>query len=167
MKQESLQHLIKSLNLDWVNSDITEEHFPVQSEDNDSPKEYKVFNFGTVSSENAIAGMEKESFRPATLRELLLWAAKNWDRKSWIVALGSRWLNPGGDAHVPVLDRGGDECRLDLSCFGGVWIGYCSFLGVRKSEFKPSEPLHIDSLTLELGEKKYKVEGEIKLKEIK
>ncbi len=160
MKQKSLISLISSLKLDWVNSDITEEHFPIQPEDNDSKKEYKVFNFGTVSSEDAIAGMEKEDFRPATLREQLTWAKDNWDRKSWIVALGSRWLDPGGDTHVPVLLRNVAKCRLDLYWFRNDWLGHYSFLGVRKSSVSESKSISIFSLLdirFELNGKKYKV----------
>ncbi len=159
-KQKSLKSLIFSLKLDWINNDITEEHFPVQPEDNDAPKEYKVFNFGVISSENAIAGMEKEGFRPVTLREQLTWAKDNWDRKSLIVALGSLWLVPGGDALVPVLCRCGDECGLDLSWFRGGWDDDCSFLGVRKSSVSESQSIRIFSpldIRFELHGKKYKV----------
>ena len=41
----SLPYLISALKLDWVNSNITEANFPIQPEDNNFPKEDKVFHF--------------------------------------------------------------------------------------------------------------------------
>ena len=129
---QSLSGLISALKLDLVNSDITEERFPTQPEDSDLPKEYEAFSFGLVSSVNAVAGMEKEGFRPATLREMLVWALKNWDRRSLIVALGSRWPAPGGGTLVPVLNRRDAECGLYLDWLGVSWDCFYLFLGVRK-----------------------------------
>ncbi len=128
----SLSDLITSLKLDWVNENINETNFPVQPEDLiETEKEYKEFHFRkTMSSESVIAEMNKENFRPATTREQLKWALKNWDGKSIIVALGQSWLNSYGNRHVSVLCFGLRE--LDLFWFGDDWSVNSRFLGVRK-----------------------------------
>ena len=156
---KTLEQLIKQNKLDYVNPNITEANFPVRPQDNDSEKEYKVFNFGSISSENAIAGMEKEGFRPATNRELLQWAVKNWNGKDWIVALGQTWLDSDGTRNVSVLNFNGDERQLFLAWFAFDWsVGYW-FLAVRKSDigtqiFSSFSPLDIK---FKVGDKNYKV----------
>lgn len=85
-----------------------------------------------MSSEGVIAEMNRENFRPATMREQLKWALKNWDGKSIIVALGQSWLDSDSDRFVSVLflNVGGRE--LNLPWFGIVWGDSFRFLGVRK-----------------------------------
>ena len=152
MKQ-SLKQLIKPLDFDWVNSDITEDHFPVQPEDSIAGKRtYKVFNFGkSISSENAIAEMAKENFRPATLRELLKWGVKNWNGKDWVVALRSVYRDLFGRFCVPVLGRGVSERGLNLNWFEVGWSEDCRFLAVRESPGQESNKnsVSLDSLKLE------------------
>jgi len=131
---QPLSDLIASLKLDWVNDNITEKNFPVLPKDEiQSEKEYKLFHFGrSISSEVAIVEMQKENFRPATTRELLSWALKNWDGKTVVVALGQIWRDSGAYRNVSVLYFGDDEHRLDLRWFGNVWNDRYRFLGVRK-----------------------------------
>jgi len=130
---KTLTEFIAPLKLDYVNSDITEANFPPQPQDNDdSEKEYKVFNFGSTSSEKAIAGMAKEGFRPATTREQLQWAVKNWNGKDWVVALGQTWLGSRSGRLVSVLNFRGGGRQLALVWFGDGWNDVCQFLAVRK-----------------------------------
>lgn len=131
---QPLSDLITSLKLDWVNKNISEQNFPAQPEDLiETEKEYKEFHFGkTMTSENVIAEMNKKGFRPATTREQLKWAFKNWDGKSIIVALGQTWLDPGSERVVSVLHLGDGERLLYLRWFYDGWGGGCCFLGVRK-----------------------------------
>ena len=78
---KNILHILASISLkdriargkyDWVNSDITEEHFPTNipvAYD----AEYKLFHFNrSISSDDAIKEMEKDGFRPAVLAELLV-----------------------------------------------------------------------------------------------
>jgi len=85
-----------------------------------------------MSSENVITEMNKENFRPATTREQLKWALKNWDGKSTIVALGQSWLDSGRSRDVSVLRLFGGKRLLRLFWFDGDWFGSFRFLGVRK-----------------------------------
>jgi len=131
---KTLINLIASLKLDWVNPNMTEANFPTQPEDLiETEKEFKEFNFGkTMSSEDIITEMNKENFRPATTREQLKWALKNWDEKSIVVALGQSWLYSGGRRHVSVLCLYFSLRWLNLFWFGRDWSGDVRFLGVRK-----------------------------------
>ena len=131
---QSLSDLITSLKLDYVNPNITEVNFPVQPGDLiETEKEFKEFYFGKrVSSEDVISKMTEQNFRPATTREQLKWALKNWDGKSIIVALGQFWLGSGSCRFVSVLGLGVGGRYLVLDWFGAGWGGDYRFLGVRK-----------------------------------
>ena len=132
---QSLSTLMTALNLDWKNDNITEANFPALPEDEIeySKKEFKLYNFTkTVSSQHALQVIEKDGFRPATVREQLQWAKDHWNRKDWITALGQMWLDSIGDHRVSVLDRRGGECKLFLGWFGDDWSSDYQFLTVRK-----------------------------------
>lgn len=130
---QSLSDLIILLKLDYVNLNITESNFPAQPEDAEKNKEYKVFHFGrSTSSEDVIKEMDKENYRPATLRELLRWANNNWNGSDWVVALGQICLDAVGNRHVVVLDLDDGRRRLDLDWFGHDWNDSFRFLAVRK-----------------------------------
>jgi hypothetical protein len=68
------------------------------------------------------------------------------------------------------VDSGGElEVRVDRFEYSSVWHGDCPHRVVvpQLAGRSHTRDLELDSLTLELDGKKYKVEGEIKLKEIK
>jgi len=87
----SLADAIKAGKYDYV-GDVDEGRFP--SSDSDwGKKEIVLFRFNRISGAVAIAEMNKEGYRPATLRELLALGAKYYPLQ-WayeIVALGSVW----------------------------------------------------------------------------
>lgn len=125
-----LQPLIKKLKLDYCNENITDANFP---DDGKRGKEFKLYDFKRdISSEDVIAEMEKEGFRPATIHELLIWAEKNWDGKEWVVALGSVWRDPYGNRYVAYLYGWDGKRKLDLRWYGSVWDGCYRFLAFRK-----------------------------------
>ncbi|MFA5871079.1 MAG: hypothetical protein WC842_04345 [Candidatus Paceibacterota bacterium] len=99
----------------------------------DNRKEYQLFHFEKIiSSEDVIKEMNKIRFRPATLREMLRWAIKNWDRKSWVIALGQTWFDHG-DCHryVAVLNCYGNR-RLSPYGLNISWSVLSNFLAVKK-----------------------------------
>ena len=129
----SLKDMIAAGHYDWVNDDITEKRFPM-------PKDFvlgtepKVFHFNRdISSEKAIALMDADGYRPATIFDLLDYGAKNPEeqRKFPIVALGSV-AEIRGDHRVACLGRDGSERNLSLQWFDGGWGAHCRFLAVRK-----------------------------------
>lgn len=129
----SLSTLITFLEFDSVNDNITESNFPILPEDKIAEKKYKLFYFGkSISSKSAIAKMEKENFRPVTIRELLLWALKNWDGKTIVVALGQIWhdSDDDDDCDVSALCSYNGRRILCLDSFDFVWDNSYRFLGV-------------------------------------
>ena len=126
---KTLQQLIKEKKLGYVNSDVTDENFPFVER---KVGEYKLFHFDRfISSEDAIAEMEKEGYLPANAHELLLW--KDWNEKDFVVALGSV-AEVDGHRGVPYLSRSGSMRFLDLIWFGGDWSSGYRFLAVRNSQ---------------------------------
>lgn len=121
---------------DWKNDDIIEQNFPNQThETGEQNLTVKLFHFGReMSSEDVIKAMDADGFRPATLRELLAFGAKNPDeqRKYPIVGFGSLWRHLD-DRFVPCLVFSGDARRLGLGWWSYDWFGFCRFLAVRKS----------------------------------
>jgi hypothetical protein len=127
---------ITAAAFDWKNDDIVEKNFPNQAhETGEQNLTVKLYHFGKdMSSEDVVSAMDKDGFRPATLRELLAYAVKNPDeqRKYPIVGLGSVWGH-GGHRSVPYLDLGGGGRELGLGWWSDGWYGRCRFLAVRKS----------------------------------
>jgi len=132
---KTLKQLTK--DFDYVNSEITEENFPLVKRDH---KGYKLFHLNqNISSKDAIKEMRKEGYEPASLLELLEWT--EWNGTDVVVALGSV-AEVGGGRHVSCLDEDGSGRRLSLGWFDRDWFGRCRFLGVRLS----SETGHLDTL---------------------
>lgn len=130
----TLKQLIKQKKLDWVNANITEENFP---QEKIRKGEYKLFHFDkNISSEDVIQEMKKEGYSPANIYELLAW--KDWNKKDWVVALGSS-CRVFGNRLVACLGGDGSERRLNLDWWGDRWGGSYRFLAVRT----------LDSQTLE------------------
>jgi hypothetical protein len=97
--------------------------------------EVALFHFDkNITSEAAIAEMDKAGYRPAKIEELLALGEFHPDlqREFPIVALGSSWRNPSANLGVPCLSRGGAERDLSLRWFGRDWSGNCRFVAVCK-----------------------------------
>lgn len=128
----TLKSMVDAGKYDWVNEDITQEHFPVSSQGGD---EVSIFHFNEeIASENAILAMDREGFRPARIEELLALGEKQPELQKQfpIIALGSIWLDPGGDRCVAYLDFDGSERLLCLDWFDDSWSRDCRFAAVRK-----------------------------------
>jgi len=128
----SISDLLKAGGYDWANDGITEWNFPTTEYDMVEEKETALFHFNrTISSEDAIAGMRAEGYRPATMRELLTFGKENPEvqRKFPIVALG-QVVRLDGARHVGYLDRDGSGRCARLHYFDDGWSGDCRFLAV-------------------------------------
>ncbi len=129
-----LADLIKASGFDYVSSDITEKHFPINKRQN-GDVEMKVFHFNRVmESDEVIREMEGQGYRPAELPEGLAYAKANPDeqRKYPVAIIGSVWRNFSGDRYVPFLLGWYGYRRLDFFWYGDRWFGDCGFLAVRK-----------------------------------
>lgn len=145
---------------DWVNSDITEENFPIEKV---RKGDYRLYHFDKpISSEDVLKEMEKEGYSPANIYELLSW--RDWNNKDWVVALGSSCVLDG-DRHVAYLYRYGSERYVNLYWWSYGWCGGYRFLAVRNLETKKLGTGNLDTLTLEKAIELVKKEGYKVIKE--
>jgi len=145
---KSLPEMIAAGNYNWVNSDITSEHFPLTPPTapvgsgpyrtlHDSPGTVTielVHLNKMVSTEDVLAELERRGFRPANLAELLALGATYPDtqRQFPIIALGSVWQHPYGHRSVPCLYEDDGKRGLNLDWIGYDWHARCRFAVVRK-----------------------------------
>lgn len=130
---QPLEEMIAAGRYGRVNSNITEENFPIKGSGKvDLNLELVCFN-KYISSNEAIAELKKLGMRPATLPELLAFDEKYLEeqRKYPILALGSVWRDWDG-RNAPCLWDGSDGRRLRLYWIEVVWGGDCRFLVVRE-----------------------------------
>lgn len=139
---KSLSELIASGHYDWVNPDITPEHFQVTSATTPSgsgplhtPATVELIHLNkVVSTEDVLADFNRRGLRPARIEELL--ALGTWrpdlQREFPIVALGSVWQYSGGGRIVPCLCGHVGGRGLDLLWAGCGWSERDRFLAVRK-----------------------------------
>lgn len=126
----TLSKTIKDLKFDYVNSDITAEHFPKEP----IRGEMVIKHFDReLGSDEVIAELAKEDLVPANLYELLAYAKEDWNGQDFIVALGSSWVVSRGYRHVPCLDYWDAGRRLCLDFWRDGWYGTYRFAAVRKS----------------------------------
>lgn len=128
----TIADLLEAGKYDWKNDGIDDHNFS-SSEKGEKEVEFGMFHFNIpMSSEDVIAKMKLEGFRPATMKELLSNGEKNPEeqRKYLIIELGSVAVL-GGFRRVGYLSGGGSGRYVGLLCFGGDWDGNCRFLGVR------------------------------------
>ena len=131
----SIEALVKECGCDYNNDDITSKNFPTKRT-GQRKVGTKTYHFNKVmTSEEAIAEMKKDGFRPAETHELLAYGIKNRDeqRKYPIVGLGSVWQSWYGYRRVACLDSNAGERSLYLLYFGRRWLVGYRFLAVRES----------------------------------
>lgn len=131
---KTLAEMISAGKYDWVNENITQERFPVSGNKKEE-RELVLFHFNRViSSENAIAEMEKAGFVPCDILDLLALGASQPElqRQFPIIALGSVWRDSGGHRRVPYLFRHDAKRYLDLDYFEHDWDECYRFLARRK-----------------------------------
>lgn len=133
----TLKKLIDSIKFDYVNSDINDTNFKYEK----STAKVELYNAGkSITSEEAIKEMADKGLRPATLTELLQWAEENpkeaFNENYYIVALGSIWMDRGGDRFVPCLGIWGGKRGLGLDWFELRWDDDCRFAAVSISDPK-------------------------------
>ena len=95
-----------------------------------------LFHFNrSISSDDAIAEMDKAGYRPCLIEDLLSLgvAYKKLQKQFPIVALGSVWRNSPGTRYVPSLYWDGHGRFLYLSCSGRDWVADCRFAVVRNA----------------------------------
>lgn len=133
--EQSLEEMVKAGAYDWKNSDITSEHFLIDGNGVVERTTDLVHFNRSISTDDALAELDKQGFRPATIEELLAFGSTNPEiqRQFPIIALGSVWTSRHGSRFVTYLDRDGSRRRLGLYWFvDDDWYDDCRFLAVRK-----------------------------------
>jgi len=119
---------------DWVNSDITQEHFP-PTRSGIVQVGIHLVHFGrNTTTDEVERELDKRGLRSAELPELLALGEKhpNLQREFPINALGSRWPSSGGDWIVSCLSRHAAERHLYLPWTLHEWRGVYRFAAVSK-----------------------------------
>lgn len=132
----SLAKMIKAGKYGEVNNDIKAKHFPLKGKGKHELN-VTLFHFDRcMESEDVVAEMNKQGFRPGLIEELLALGKKYPDLKKElpIVALGSIWQDRRYFNHVAGLYLSAVERKrnLALHLFIRKWDAYYHFLAVRK-----------------------------------
>ena len=130
---QSLDAMVRAGRYDYVDSDITEKHFPVMSGPQNVSIELVHFD-RVMSSDDVFSELDRKGFRPATLPEILSFGAKypEKQREFPVVALGSVRRDGSGSREVPYLWSGAVGRGLSLDWLVGRWGSYYRFAAVRK-----------------------------------
>ncbi len=131
---QSLAQMIVAGKYNWVNPDITQEHFPITASGTVELLPELVHFGKSMSTDDVLKELDRRGFRPTTLPELLAFGTKfpEKQREFPVVSLGSVWADSRGDRRVPVLDGYPSERGLDLYWVGRDWHVDCRFLVARK-----------------------------------
>lgn len=128
-----LEEMIQAGKYDWADSDITSKNFPITQHGKVEVAAELIHLNREVSSDEAIAALDRMGYRPETLPELLAFGAKypEVQREFPIVALGFVSLVYAYRCVACLWSHGGKR-KLDLSWFDSRWGADCRFLAVRK-----------------------------------
>lgn len=130
----TIKELVATGNYDWKNDDITDKHFPQEKVGAEDVEIELVHLDRDISTDDALAELDKRGLRPANPAELLAFGATfpEVQREFPVIALGQFWRNPHGLRDVVCL--GGHGCGRDahLGWIDGGWNRRCRFAGVRK-----------------------------------
>jgi hypothetical protein len=132
--QASLKDLITAGHYDWVNDNITAEHFPLDSSQFGEFKLVLVPLDRSATTSEVLAYLKEKNLEPAKIEHLLGFGAKYPDvqREFPIVALGSSWVSTDGYRKVPSLGSVGGDRLLNLYWYGFHWLVRCRFLALSK-----------------------------------
>ncbi len=130
---KTLEEMIDAGNFTSVDPNITSTNFPTNEvECRDVP--IALFNFHEwVTTDEVLDEFDEVHARAAKLFEILALAAKHPDlqRKSYIIALGTKWIDSDKSVYYPVLV--GDQERRELILVwdepGGGWFKTNRFAG--------------------------------------
>ena len=129
---KTVEELISEGKYDWSNDNITSKNFPLPEDGKIEKREVRLFHFEKMmTSEEAIAEMDKEGYRPATIWELL--GLGRLQREFPVIVLGSVCV-VDGRRHVAYLYVLDGRHSLSLRWFDFGWGDYCCFVGVRSSQ---------------------------------
>lgn len=130
----SVEEGVRAGYYDWVNPDITSEHFPTERQESTHIMVELIHLNRVVSTDEAIRKLDQMGYRPIELRELQALGEQYPDlqRKFPIVELGSVWRDSDGNRYVASLDGSVSGRRLTLNWVEVDWDEDFRFGSVRK-----------------------------------
>ncbi len=129
----TIRHLLEAGGYDWMNADISDEHFP-QRKIGKREITIHLANFRRViSTKDVLVGLKRRGLRPANPAELLAFGAKypHIQKQFPIIALGQTWPLPNKDRLVVCLAWHSMLRRVHLLCqFRRDWPTHCRFVAI-------------------------------------
>ncbi len=129
---QSFEQMVKAGCYDWVDSDITAEHFPVKGVGLVQLDGQLICFDKSMSSEQILAELDKMGLRSGNVEELLAFGTKYPDRQFPVIEPASSWQDSDGYRLVVYLDSHARERDLSLDWFESGWDDYYRFLAFRK-----------------------------------
>lgn len=131
-----LQEVGKEGEYDYLNPNLTSEHFPTQRT-GEAKATITAINFGRImdSSDDVVAELDKLGLRPAETIEQAALGSQHPEVQrelTYVVALGTSWANPGGHRLVGYLYGSPDHRYFDLYRWNGRWRDCCWFAAAAK-----------------------------------
>lgn len=130
----SFYEMVKAGNYLYVEPEIIKENFPLDDEGKTEEDIFILHFDRAITSEQAIAEMDKQGLRPATSTHALHFGSRypEEQRKYPIIFLGSLWKDSDGDCYVPCLEVDDRGRKLSLIWINSSWIAIIRFAAVRK-----------------------------------
>ncbi|MBU4314955.1 hypothetical protein KJ673_00955 [Patescibacteria group bacterium] len=131
---KTIEEMVSAGRYDWYDDSITSANFLVVGTGVATIAIELVHLNKVVSSKEALAYMEANGLRPATIEEQLAFGATypEVQREFPVVGLGSSWVYRNGVRHAPCLYGYGSYRKLDLYWYDDDWSESYRFLAVRK-----------------------------------
>lgn len=129
-----LEAMVKAGQYDWVDPDITAEHFPIVGKGKVQRVPLTVHFGRDMDDADVTTEFERLGLEDGAIEELTAFGAKypELQREFPILARKSVWRNRFGRPHGPCLDRGDRERSLYLYIRERRWLHPCRFLAFRK-----------------------------------
>lgn len=126
--------MIRAGSYDYVNPDITPDHFSIEGEGEKIVTVELVHFNRQMTSDEVEKEFKARGLKLCRIEHLLALGAKypELQRQFPILALGSVWRYPDGGRYVPELWTHVVERRLDLPWRGPRWGAHYRFAGVRE-----------------------------------
>lgn len=128
------QTLLASCKQNWVNSDVTEEHFPLVDDGTVNPVEECCLGHDVSTGKKAEAELKKLGYKLVGMKRAMEYIAKHPDSQldHPVVVLGAQWRHPDGHVSVPYFDRNDDKRDLHLGWIDDEFNSFCRFLVSRE-----------------------------------
>jgi len=148
-----IEEFIKKHKFYYADSDITSKNFPLQEvEDLSRAKIITIDKIDkSLTSEEVLKKVKMEKLRPANIYELMAWFDENkgeMKKGSWLIALGSEWVDAVGHRRVPFVDCDSDgDFKFRLGYFENVWRDDDAFLCFCDTKLSTSDTQNSQSLS--------------------